>query len=54
MLLASLLDGLAVQIALRDEEVTPSRVRELSLRFAERELGCELTATRRSETGAEG
>ncbi len=47
ILLASLLDGLAVQIALHDEEVTPELVRELSLRFAERELGCELTATRR-------
>jgi AcrR family transcriptional regulator len=42
VLLASLLDGLAVQIALRDREVTARRVRELSLRFAERELGCEL------------
>ena len=47
ILLASLLDGLAVQIALHDAEVTPELVRELSLRFAERELGCELTATRR-------
>ncbi|HKP21745.1 MAG TPA: TetR/AcrR family transcriptional regulator [Thermoleophilaceae bacterium] len=42
VLLASLLDGLAVQIALRDMEVTPDRVRELALRLAERELGCEL------------
>jgi AcrR family transcriptional regulator len=40
MLLASLLDGLAVQIALKDEEVTPQRARELSLAFAEKELGC--------------
>jgi AcrR family transcriptional regulator len=39
-LLASLLDGLAVQIALKDEEVTPRRARELSLAFAEKELGC--------------
>ena len=42
VLLASLLDGLAVQIALRDTEVTPGRVRELALKLAERELGCEL------------
>jgi AcrR family transcriptional regulator len=44
VLLAALLDGLAVQIALSDIEVTPPRVRKLSLRLAERELGCELRA----------
>ena len=42
VLLGSLLDGLSVQIALRDMEVTPERVRELALKLAERELGCEL------------
>jgi len=42
VLLAALLDGLAVQIALRDLEVTPDRVRELAVKLAERELGCEL------------
>lgn len=42
VLLASLLDGLAVQIALKDEYVTADRVRELSLVFAGRELNCEL------------
>jgi len=42
VLLASLLDGLAVQIALRDMEVTPDRVRELAMKLAERELGCDL------------
>jgi AcrR family transcriptional regulator len=42
VLLAALLDGLAVQIALKDVEVTPDRVRELALKLAERELGCEL------------
>jgi AcrR family transcriptional regulator len=42
VLLAALLDGLAVQIALKDMEVTPDRVRELALRLAGRELGCEL------------
>jgi AcrR family transcriptional regulator len=40
MLLSALLDGLAVQIALKDAEVTPKRARELSLAFAEKELGC--------------
>jgi hypothetical protein len=42
VVLASLLDGLAVQIALKDIDVTSERAQELSLRFAERELGCEL------------
>jgi AcrR family transcriptional regulator len=40
MLLSSLLDGLAVQIALKDEEVTPQKARELTLAFAEKELAC--------------
>jgi AcrR family transcriptional regulator len=44
VLLAALLDGLAVQIALGDIEVTPPRVRELSVHLAGRELGCELGA----------
>ena len=38
ILLGSLLDGLSVQIALRDIEVTGERVRELVLKLAEREL----------------
>lgn len=42
LLMGSLLDGLAVQIALRDREVTPERVRELAVKVAERELGCTL------------
>lgn len=42
VLMGSLLDGLAVQIALRDPEVTPERVRELAVKVAERELGCTL------------
>ena len=42
VLLASLMDGLSVQTALRDRQVTTELSRELSLRFAERELGCEL------------
>jgi AcrR family transcriptional regulator len=40
MLLSSLLDGLSVQIALKDEAVTPRRARELTLAFADKELGC--------------
>jgi AcrR family transcriptional regulator len=40
VMLASLLDGLSVQIALNDEHVTPERARELSLALAERELAC--------------
>jgi AcrR family transcriptional regulator len=42
VLMGSLLDGLAVQVALRDPEVTPGRVRELAVKVAERELGCTL------------
>jgi AcrR family transcriptional regulator len=45
VLLASLLDGLSVQIALNDTEVTPARVRELAVRLAERELDCVLVPT---------
>jgi AcrR family transcriptional regulator len=40
VMLASLLDGLSVQIALNDDDVTPERARELSLALAERELAC--------------
>jgi AcrR family transcriptional regulator len=40
MLLSSLLDGLSVQIALKDEAVTPKRARELTLAFADKELAC--------------
>ena len=42
VLLASLLDGLSVQLALGDSKVTGERVRELALRLAERELGCDM------------
>jgi AcrR family transcriptional regulator len=42
VLMGSLLDGLSVQVALRDPEVTPARVRELAVTLAERELGCTL------------
>jgi AcrR family transcriptional regulator len=46
VLLGSLLDGLSVQVALRDVEVTPGRVRELAVSLAERELDCELPDAR--------
>ena len=42
VLMGSLLDGLYVQVALRDPEVTPARVRELAVTLAEGELGCTL------------
>jgi AcrR family transcriptional regulator len=43
LLLGSLLDGLSVQIALGDPAGSPARARELCLRLAGRELGCDLT-----------
>jgi AcrR family transcriptional regulator len=43
LLLGSLLDGLSVQIALGDPAGTPERARELCLRLAGRELGCDLS-----------
>ena len=42
LLLGALLDGFAVQIALGDPAGTAERARELCLRVAGRELGCEL------------
>jgi AcrR family transcriptional regulator len=39
-LTASLLDGLMIQVALEDGEVSPARARELCLAALERELGC--------------
>jgi AcrR family transcriptional regulator len=42
--LASLLDGLAVQVALGDPVVDESKMRELSLRAAELLLECELAS----------
>jgi AcrR family transcriptional regulator len=44
LLVASLLDGLAIQVALGDREISSRRARELSLGMLERELACELTA----------
>ncbi len=42
LLLGSLLDGFSVQIALGDPVGTSERARELCLRLAGRELGCDL------------
>jgi AcrR family transcriptional regulator len=42
LLLASLMDGLAVQFALGDTEVTAERMTETLMFAAERALGCEL------------
>jgi AcrR family transcriptional regulator len=44
LLLGAVLDGLSVQIALGDPAATPGRARELCMRLAERELGCDLSA----------
>ncbi len=43
LLAASLLDGLTIQVALEDREVSSSRAREICLSVLERELGCALT-----------
>ncbi len=48
LLLGSLMDGFAVQIALGDKTGTPERARDLCLRVAGRELDCELCASERS------
>jgi AcrR family transcriptional regulator len=45
LLLGSLLDGFSVQIALGDPTGTSERARELCLRLAGRELGCDLAST---------
>jgi AcrR family transcriptional regulator len=45
LLLASLLDGLSVQIALGDPAGTPERARELCMRLVGAELGCDLVGT---------
>jgi len=43
LLVSSLLDGLMIQVAMEDRDVTPSRAREMCLGVLERELGCALT-----------
>jgi AcrR family transcriptional regulator len=51
LLLASLMDGLAVQFALGDAEVTAGRMTETLMFAAERALGCELTRSRTAVAG---
>jgi len=43
--LSALLDGIAVQIALEDPDVRPSRAYDLAIRFAAGQLGFDWTAT---------
>jgi AcrR family transcriptional regulator len=45
LLLGSLMDGFALQIALGDKTGTAERARDLCLRVASRELNCELCAS---------
>jgi AcrR family transcriptional regulator len=51
LLLASLMDGLAVQFALGDTEVSAERMTETLLFAAERALGCRLTSGRAAVAG---
>lgn len=46
LMLASLIDGLAIQAILRDREATPERVREVCVDMAARELGFNKTKGR--------
>jgi AcrR family transcriptional regulator len=46
LVLASLIDGLAIQAILRDREATPERVREACVELAARKLGFERTKPR--------
>jgi AcrR family transcriptional regulator len=51
LMLASLMDGLAVQFALGDAEVTAERMTETLMFAAERALGCSLTQSRTTVAG---
>jgi hypothetical protein len=48
-----MLDGLAIQIALGDPTVTPTRAFELSMRFAAGQLGFGWQPGRRAPRGGE-
>jgi AcrR family transcriptional regulator len=52
LMLASLMDGLAVQFALGDTDVTAERMTETLMFAAERALGCELGPSRHAVAGA--
>ena len=45
LVLCALLDGMMVQVTLEDPDTPPERARELCLRLAGRELGCDLLST---------
>ena len=51
LMLASLMDGLAVQFALGDAEVSAERMTETLMFAAERALGCELAPGRPRSRG---
>ena len=51
LMLASLMDGLAVQFALGGAEVTAERMTETLMFAAERALGCSLTQSRTTAAG---
>jgi AcrR family transcriptional regulator len=51
LMLASLMDGLAVQFALGDPEVSAERMTETLMFAAERALGCELQPSRHAIAG---
>jgi AcrR family transcriptional regulator len=50
--LASMLDGLAVQVTLRDPAISAERMRDLAVQSAELLLGCELPASREALVAA--
>ena len=52
LLVASLLDGLAIQVALEDREISYRRARQLCLAMLERELDCTLTAAEEGRRAA--
>jgi hypothetical protein len=45
--LASLIDGLAVQVVLKDPEVTAKRMRDICLKMVSEELGFKLARRRK-------
>jgi AcrR family transcriptional regulator len=49
--LAALMDGLAIQVALRDPDVTPGRMHDVCLRMASSELGFQLPGPQRTPAG---
>jgi len=49
--LSALLDGMAVQIALEDPDVPPTRAYDLAMRFASSQLGFALESRRAGKAG---